>query len=307
MIDRGRLMSMNSSVELDLDSSKCVSVIIPAYNLEHVIMKTISKVKNTLDSLGYRYEIIIVDDGSTDNTYDRVKGMVGNHDNGIVRVYKLTRNRGKGFALLYGFLKSKCESIVFFDGDLDIPVFQIPVLLKALEHPDVDVVVTSKWHSLSRTIAIPTRMILSKVFSILVKVLLGIRIKDTQTGAKALRRRVLEVVMPKLLVKRYAFDAELLAAAQANGFNIVEVPSVYPIKLTSKFKPKEIFHMLLDLLATSYRLKIRKWYTRPSPTSYLKGYQLILFSRHLEDNSTISLNRLTPPYKDIRLHDLRHH
>ena len=280
----------------------CVSVIIPAYNLEHVITKTISKVKGVLDNLGYKYEIIIVDDGSIDNTYNRVRCMEGNYTNGVVRVYKLTRNRGKGFALLYGFLKSRCENIVFFDGDLDIPVLQIPVLLKALRHPHVDVVVTSKWHKLSRTIATPTRMILSKIFSILVKALLGIRVKDTQTGAKALRRRVLEAILPKLLVKRYAFDAELLAAAQANGFNVVEVPSVYPIKLTSKFKAREIFHMLLDLLATSYRLRIRKWYTRPTPTLHHVKHRLNAPYQHLEDNSRVDLNHPTPSHRDTRLH-----
>ncbi len=281
----------------------CVSVIIPAFNLEKIIARTIDEVKKVLEKLGYCYEIIVVDDGSIDSTYENARKLVNGDACRIVRAYRLSRNKGKGFALLYGFMKSSCNKILFFDGDLDIPVKQIPILLKALEHPSVDIVVTSKWHRLSRTIASPTRMILSKAFSLLTKALLGLRIRDTQTGAKALKRRVLEAITPRLLVKRYAFDAELLAAAQANKFNIVEVPSVYPIKLTSRFKLKEIFHMLLDLIATTYRLRVKKWYN--TPTRYpqmLQEYLGNVGRQHLADNSIVARTPHNPSQEGTRLH-----
>jgi len=168
---------------------------------------------------------------------------------------------GKGFALLYGFKKSRGDIIVFFDGDLDIHPCQIPLLINTLKHNNADVVITCKWHPRSRTIASPLRKFLSKSFYAITRLLLGLRVNDTQTGAKAFKREILEDVVDRLTVRRYAFDVELLTAITARKYRITEVPALGKIKLTSKFKIQEIIKMLIDLLAITYRHRIKKQYS----------------------------------------------
>ena len=235
-----------------------ISVIMPAYNLSNTITTSIRAVENILKNSGYSYEIIVVDDGSPDDTYSQALTA---SNNPAVRVYKLPRNMGKGFALLYGFKKSRGDIVVFFDGDLDIDPRQIHLLTSTLVRSRADIVITSKWHPQSRTITTPIRKFLSKAFYALARLFLGLKVSDTQTGAKAFRREVLEDVAKHLTVKRYAFDVELLTAATARGYKIVEVPALWRIKLTSRFRAREIIRMLIDLAAVTYRHRVKKQYT----------------------------------------------
>ena len=230
---------------------------IPAYRLERYIDLTIRRVTSLLDGLGLDYEVIVVDDGSPDNTWVKASNACNNKR---VRVLRYDVNRGKGYALIYGFRHSRGRRIVFFDGDLDVPEKQIKVLIKGLNRADC--VVTSKWHPASKTVASPSRWLLSKCFNLLTRLLTGLRLRDTQTGGKSFRRRVLEDVAPLLTVKRYAFDVELLTAITARGYRIAEVPALYPIVLSGRFKIREIFRMLLDLFAVTYRHRIRRQYAR---------------------------------------------
>jgi len=235
-----------------------VSIIMPAYRLSKLITYSINVIEKTMDTYGYNYEIIVVDDGSPDDTYNQALKV---SKDPTVRVYKLPRNMGKGYALLHGFRRSKGEIVVFFDGDLDIDPRQIHLLISALKNTKADIVITSKWHPQSKTIATPIRKFLSKAFYALARLLLGLKVSDTQTGAKAFKRNVLEDIVNHLTIKRYAFDVELLTAATTRGYKIVEVPALWKIKLTSSFKTKEIWKMFIDLLAITYRHRVKKQYT----------------------------------------------
>ncbi len=239
-------------------SQELVSVIIPAYNLENIIHHTVKEVEEILRAYRIRYEIIVVDDGSIDNTFQQAMRTAKNP---YIKTYRLPRNMGKGHTLLYGFHKSRGDIIVFFDGDLDIDPRQIILLVNKLKNNTADIVITSKWHPASRTIATPLRKFLSKSFYALTRLLLGLKVSDTQTGAKAFKRHVLEDVAKHLTVKRYAFDVELLTAAIARGYRIVEVPALWRIRLTGKFRVREIVRMFIDLLAITYRHRVKKQYT----------------------------------------------
>jgi len=230
-------------------------VIIPAYRLEGRIGLTVRRVSMLLDSLGLDYEMVVVDDGSPDDTYVEASKAC---NNGRVKVLKYNVNRGKGYALLYGFKHSRGDYAVFFDGDLDVHEKQITVLLNGLR--EADCVITSKWHPESKTMASPDRRFLSKCFNLMTRLLTGLKLRDTQTGGKAFKRKVLEEVVPILTVKRYAFDVELLTAINARGYRIIEVPALYPVMLNKRFSFREVFRMLLDLLAIAYRHRIRKHY-----------------------------------------------
>jgi len=243
----------------DSCSKPHVSVVMPAYRLSLVIPYSVKAVEKVLSSNGYRFEIVVVDDGSPDGTYSQALKV---SKDPMVRAYKLPSNMGKGFALLYGFKKSRGDIVVFFDADLDIDPKQITLLVGALLKSGADIAITSKWHSQSKILATPLRKFLSRAFYALTKLLLGLKVSDTQTGAKAFRREVLEDVARYLTVKRYAFDVELLTVATARGYRIVEVPALWRIKLTSKFRVKEIIRMLIDLMAVTYRHRVKKWYAK---------------------------------------------
>ena len=223
----------------------------PVYNGESFIGESIRSVSSFLKRLGLSYEVIVVDDGSRDATRT-VAQRESNHIPNV-RVTGYSRNRGKGAALLHGYRHSRGDVLVFYDSDLDVPPQQIPLLLTILEKTGADIVVTNKWHPLSRTRSTRLRRLLSWGYNALVRLVTGLRLSDTQTGAKALRRSVLDTIAPKMHVKRYAFDAELLLLAAKHGYRIAEAPSLRPINLTTPFKLREMAKMLLELLSIAYR------------------------------------------------------
>jgi hypothetical protein len=104
------------------------------------------------------------------------------------------------------------------------------------------------------------RRVLGHGFNVLVRLLTSVKLRDTQTGLKAIRRTALEDIFPRLTVKRYAFDVELLAVANLFGLKIVELP--VRLKLDRMFSLREVWHMFVDLLGIAYRLRVKKWYQR---------------------------------------------
>ena len=244
-------------IEMRKRTPRGISVVIPTYNERRNIKILIPMIGSFLNNV-CPYEIIVVDDGSIDGTYRKVLEIA----NEKTKILHYENNRGKGYALLYGFKFSMGNIILFFDGDLDIHPEQIRLLLKTIERPEIDGVITSKWHPQSRISATFIRKILSRMFNFLVQLLTGIKLRDTQTGAKAFKRHALERIIHSLTIKRYAFDVELLLAMITNGYRIEEIPALYRIKLTNRFRFKEIVKMFIDLLAITYRHRIKKQYMR---------------------------------------------
>ena len=109
-----------------------------------------------------------------------------------------------------------------------------------------------------------SRRLLSETFNWLVRILTGVPLKDTQSGLKAMKKSAFLNIFPKLAVKRYAFDVELLAVAHLHGLKVVEMPVT--IKLNASFKFTDMWHMFVDLLGIAYRLRIVHWYQRQIPS-----------------------------------------
>ncbi len=237
-----------------------VSVIMPVYNGENYIANSIRTVYEYMSTLRLPFEIIVVDDGSVDATQE--KAVAEARQLPGVRVISYKPNRGKGYALVQGVLHSAGDIVVFLDADLDIPPQQVKILLRALDQGEV--AITNKWHPLSKTVATAFRRFASWTFNLLARILTGIRIRDTQTGAKAFKRYVLKEVIPLLSVHRYAFDLELLTAVTAKGFRVVEVPALYPIKLTGRFRVRDIVRMLHDIGYVAVKHRLLKYYSRTS-------------------------------------------
>lgn len=233
-----------------------LSLIMPTYNEEDNIELIIEKVDNVVKRMGLKYELIVVDDGSIDNTRIKVGNYVRN--NGHVKVVGYQNNVGKGFALKTGFLHATGDMVVLLDSDSDIDPAQVVHYVEALK--DGDIVVASKWHPQSSVDAPLIRKILSHGFNVLVKLLTGLKSSDTQTGLKAFRRSAFLGAFPRLTVKRFAFDVELLVLANLLGLKVVELP--IKIRLRSLFSLNEVWRMLLDLMGITYRLRVLKWYQR---------------------------------------------
>jgi glycosyltransferase involved in cell wall biosynthesis len=230
------------------------SIVMPAYNESKNIAQAISDISNQLNASGYKFEIIVVDDGSIDDTY----GVVNSLDKKNLKILRFKNNLGKGIALKYGLEHVKGDYVFFIDSDMEIKAKNINHYISALKI--FDLVIASKRHPNSSYTAPFFRKFLSIAFQNLVRILDNVRASDTQSGLKAGRIEPLERIFKHLAVKRYAFDVELLTLAQLLKYRFVEMP--VNIELNSWFSPVEAFRMFLDLLGIAYRLRITKWYQK---------------------------------------------
>jgi len=233
-----------------------VSFVLPAFNEGAVIERALERLDRSVNGGGLRYEVVVVDDGSEDDT--RVRALRYACGNSHVRVVGYDRNVGKGFAVRAGFWMCRGDVVVFVDSDLDVDFGVVRRFVDALR--DADIAISSKWHRDSVVDASFVRRLLSRGFNVLVRLLTGLRVCDTQCGVKAVRRRVFERVFRRLSVKRYAFDVELLVLARLYGLRVVELP--VRVKLRSRFSFREVWRMFLDLLGIAYRLRVKRWYQR---------------------------------------------
>lgn len=233
-----------------------ISIIVPAYNEEKTIAETIEALRDFFESSGKEYELVVVSDGCQDGTYDVAK----RYESDCIHAFTYENNRGKGHALKYGFEKSRGDPVVFFDAGLDFPPEQVLEFVDYLNGNGGDLVIGSKRHAES-TVNYPWhRKLVSLGAQAMVKILFNLNVTDTQVGLKVFRREVLEKIMPLVLVKRYAFDIELLALAHRYGFKIEEAPVRLDLKMSTAVSPQSLKNCFFDTLAVFYRLRILGYY-----------------------------------------------
>lgn len=237
-----------------------LSVIIPVHMQEKTITKDVDNIKKVLDNLRYKWEIIIVIDGRSDNSYKSLK----KNNNKQIKIFQLPQNKGKGFAVRFGMQQAKGDYVLFLDSGMEIDPNGISMLMEHLIWYEADIIVGSKRHPVSVVNYPLERKILSWGYYQLVKILFGIKVRDTQPGIKIFKKAVLEKVLPKLQINRYAFDIEMLAVARSLGFiRIYEAPIKMEFKffsLTNAATLKTIWEMFKDTLKVWYRLNFTKYY-----------------------------------------------
>lgn len=231
-----------------------VSVIMPAFNEADCIGSSIVDVGRKFSEIFSDYEIIVVDDGSTDGT----RNVAESSKEKNVRVISYNRNQGKGHAFRTGFYKATGEITFLVDGDSEIMAKDLVSYVKALGSSDI--AIGSKRHpdSVVRTPVI--RKILSLGFNVFERLLTGTRARDTQAGFKAAKSQVFYEVLPLVTAKRYCFDLELLAVASLLGFETKELPVFINLKALSN--PQRVMRMVVDVLGIAYRLRITRWYQK---------------------------------------------
>jgi glycosyltransferase involved in cell wall biosynthesis len=240
-----------------------LSILMPAYNEAYSIAENVCETVETMRALGIDCEIVVVDDGSLDGTHTAaIKALRAWPDR--VRIVRCRLNQGKGNALICGTSYSKGEYVAFLDADMDLHPEQLKNFFVIMKARDVDVVIGSKFHPDSRVEYPRMRRVYSFFYFILVRALFGLPVRDTQTGIKLFKRDVLENVLPRILVKRFAFDLELLANVHHFGYKIAEAPVEVNFKrVYSRLALPAVWNVFLDTMAIFYRMRILRYYDRP--------------------------------------------
>lgn len=236
-----------------------LSVVIPAYNEEKRIEKTLREIDEYLKKQNYSYEILVVDDGSKDKTKEIVENLSSEIKN--LKCLSYGKNEGKGFAVRFGMLNAKGKFRLFSDADHSTPIWEIEKFFKEFEK-GADVVVASRElkESILQPPQGPWRRFLGEGFKILRKIILDLwEIEDTQCGFKCFKKEVVEKIFPKCKINRFAFDPEILILAKKEGYKIKEVPVLWRNDPQSKVKFKSIFNMFLDLFKIRYNLLTKKY------------------------------------------------
>lgn len=254
---------------------KLLSLIIPVYAQEKTIQKQLQSILGELTLLSVPYEVIVVIDGKSDNSEKEAKKVRSNKL--IITGYNT--NHGKGYAVRFGMAKSHGDIIGFLDAGGDVSELGLSMMLEHFYWYNADIIVGSKRHPVSKVQYPLERKILSFGYQQLTRVLFGLNLKDTQVGIKLYKRKVLEDVLPRLLVKQFAFDIEILAVANHLGYTrIFEAPVELDFTGVSSITSLSVLHvvyrMLWDTCAVFYRLKILHYYDNINKNNWVYDPEL---------------------------------
>ncbi len=200
-----------------------ISVVIPAYNESARIGKALDEILSCVRDRGWRAEVLVVNDGSTDRTGAIVQEFAESHPE--VRLLNNPGNRGKGYSVRHGVLHAVGEVVMFTDADLSAPMEEAERLFGALDE-GADIAIGSRWLERTRqTLKQPLyRQFFGRCFNAITRLVVGLPFADTQCGFKAFRRPVAQTIFQLQRIERWGFDPELLFIALKRGYIIREVP-----------------------------------------------------------------------------------
>ena len=238
---------------------KKLSVVLPAYNEGARLFGNALEVNRAIGEFAADYEVILVNDGSSDNTFHeamRARQLDPKH----IKVISYSNNRGKGGAIKIGVQKAKGELIAFLDSDLDLSPLHLRGFVCELLKNDADIVIGSKLHKESKVDYPAIRRITSYGYYIMLKLLFRLNTKDTQTGIKLYRADVIKPIIKNIMTRGYAFDIEILASAAKDKRKIVEMPVevIYTRNTTgsgSRIRIKDIIRMFSDTIHIKRKLR----------------------------------------------------
>jgi dolichyl-phosphate beta-glucosyltransferase len=237
-------------------SEPLLSIVVPAYNEGRRIRDTLEKLCYFKELESYSIELIVVDDGSTDQTIETVSEFPA------IRLVRNDRNHGKGFTVRHGVLEARGEFILFTDADLSTPIEEVDKLLSALQSSGADAAVGSR--ALKRElIGIHQpwfRDMAGRFFNLLVRVFTGLRLCDTQCGFKLFKRSSTRRAFEMMRVEGFGFDPELLFLIERQGGRVVEVPVRWNDNPATKVRfLRDSARMFLDLMAIRWRAFMGKY------------------------------------------------
>ena len=229
---------------------RSLSVVIPTFNERERIESTLARVIGYLEARGYDYQVIVVDDGSRDDTQARVDGVGRNTGVRLIR----SEHRGKGCAVRQGVLAASKARVLYCDADLAVPIEEVEKLLDRIDS-GFDIAIGSKSVPGSNVINRPLlRELMGRALNVLVRLLLFDGIRDTQCGFKCFTREVARDLFGALRSEGFSFDIEVLHLAKRRGYRISEVPVTCIHRPGSTIKPlRDSLEMLADLWRMAWR------------------------------------------------------
>jgi glycosyltransferase involved in cell wall biosynthesis len=201
-----------------------VSVVVACYNEEETLARSFAEIKETLEDLGRSFEIIFVDDVSRDRTREILAGIVAANPGLDVRVLLHERNRGRGATVTDGFRAARGEIAGYLDVDLEVHCRYIPSLVRAIEK-GADVATLRRIYAFQ--LGSVDRYLMSRGYSLLVRRLLDLPLRDTETGFKFFRRNAVLPILDQVKDPGWFWDTEFMTRAFRRGLRIVEVPGAY--------------------------------------------------------------------------------
>jgi glycosyltransferase involved in cell wall biosynthesis len=199
------------------------TIVIPAYNERARIVPTLEAVVACVRLQGWDAEVVVVNDGSTDNTAALVRQFAQTAPE--VRLMENPSNRGKGYSVRSGLLHAQGEIVMFTDADLSAPIEEAERLFKAIAE-GADIAIGSRWLATSRqTHRQPMyRQVFGRCFNLLTRMVMRLPYADTQCGFKAFTREAAQTVFQLMTIERWGFDPEILFIARKRHYRVTEVP-----------------------------------------------------------------------------------
>jgi glycosyltransferase involved in cell wall biosynthesis len=245
------------------------SIVIPAYNETARIEHALSSVSGCIRSRGWDAEVLVVDDGSTDDTAALVESWAQGHPE--VRLIRNGRNQGKGYSVRNGMLRAAGEVVMFTDADLSSPIEEAERLFAAIAD-GADVAIGSRWLIGRRIVHKQPlyRRVFGRCFNALTRTIMRLPFADTQCGFKAFRREAAQQVFGLQRIKRWGFDPEILFIAMKRGMRIAEVPVTWGHDERSRISYlRDGMQMLLELVYV--RWSALRGYYRRQPIEMKRG------------------------------------
>ncbi len=212
------------------------SIVLPAYNESARIAGTLDRILAHATQRGWKVEVIVVNDGSSDDTANIVRQFAAEHS--VVRLLENPGNRGKGYSVRNGMLRAQGEILLFSDADLSSPIEEADKLFAAIAN-GADIAIGSRWVDPRLQIRRQPllRRVLGRIFNLALRVILGLQFKDTQCGFKAFTRRSAQAIFPLQKIERWGFDPEVLYLAKKFGFAVREVPVAWSHREGTRIHP----------------------------------------------------------------------
>lgn len=233
----------------------------PAYNEGSRIYENIFETIRIISEFADDFEIIAVNDGSTDNTKTEIQRAA--QEDGRIRMVSSDTNHGKGSAILAGVAESSGTYIAFLDADLELNPSQLVRYFEKMFRSGCDVVIGSKLHKDSELKYPLKRKIMSIGYYMMLRVLFNLKLRDTQTGLKLFKAGALKPAAHLVRTSGFAYDIEMLVAVSRRGGRIEEVPVkvVYVRERTARrIKFKDVWQAFKDTISIFIRAQFKCYY-----------------------------------------------
>ena len=201
-----------------------VDVIIPVLNEEHSLPACIAELRGFLarELPQHKCRVVVVDNGSTDGTLDIAKAAASAYPNQVSYVHLDVR--GRGLALRKSWLESNADVVSYMDVDLSTGLDAFPIMVNAILNDGVHVAFGSRLAKGARIKRSPKREVISRIYNLIIRAMMGTHFRDAQCGFKALSRGAAQAIIPEIVSNHWFFDTELLVIAEKSGFQMREIP-----------------------------------------------------------------------------------